>query len=211
MRIILLVLAFSLLFAGCASNQVASNETSNITQNITQNQSDIYNRSKDWSRFVSKGFSFEYPADMNLSTIGNDLSGTITGQHLLDDRSSEMLTIRYLNTSWFYGRNKDGEFKSNPTKTAADFLTEDKKNDPTGFFMKASYMGNISTFSIGRDAYIAEMPFTLGMNSGANYTGYAMDIYIPERSLRIDVRITALDPAAAKNIRDNLLLGFRVE
>jgi uncharacterized protein YceK len=233
---VLIFLVASLLLSGCAENRGAAGNTSNTTmqgnatqnatqntsatqnasQNLTQNETQnlsvpAYNRSKDWSRFSSKDFSFEAPASMNMSEVRQGSGGVITGERNLPERTAEILTIRYLNVSWTYSKNRDEELKSNPTKAAADFLAEDKKNDTMGFFMKASSMGDISTFAIGRDVYIAEMPFMLRMNSDANYTGYAMDIYVPERSLRIDVRILALDPATAKSIRDNFLLSFGLE
>jgi len=227
----LLVLAVSLLLSGCTADRgtngngtrnmtlnPAPNETQNLTtqnttqnpQNETQNQP-AYNRSKDWRRFSSEGFSFESPANMNISEARQGSGGIITGEHMLPERTAEILAVRYLNITWVYGTNKDQELKSDPTKAAADFLSEDRKNDTMGFFMKASSMGNISTFAIGRDAYVAQMPFLLTMNSGTSYSGYAMSIFVPERSLRIDVRILALDPAVAKDMEQNFLLSFSLE
>jgi hypothetical protein len=72
-------------------------------------------------------------------------------------------------------------------------------------------MGDISTFALSRDAYVAEMPFRVRMNSGSVYTGYALGLYLPERSVMVDVRILALDQGIADSMEQQFLLGFRLE
>jgi hypothetical protein len=103
--------------------------------------------------------------------------------------------------------------KANPTKAASDFLAADKRTDPAGSFLSSAYeTGEITTFSVARDGHVAEAEFKIRFGgSNKSYTGYAMDIYVPERSLLAKVRIIGLDADKATAIRDNFLLSFRME
>ena len=188
--------------ASTTQQNISQNISQNMTQNITPNAS---------IRFNASGFSFDYPSDMKIETKGAATGGIITLTHMLDGTTGELMALSYVNVTKAYGQNREKIWKSNPTKAAADYLAQDKQSDSMGFFMKASYLGEITTFAIGRDIYAAEMPFSLKLNSGTTYAGYALTFYIPERSLIIDVRIMALDPEKAKMIRDNLLLSLRLE
>jgi hypothetical protein len=195
-----------------ATQNETLNATANQTLNATQNQT-AQNQTvpKIWEKYSGARFSFDYPANMNLTEDRNGPNGAIVGQHNLPERTAETLAVAYTDTKLTYGLNRDGEFRSHPSTTPSDLLLEDIKNDTMGFFMKASEIGSPSTFSIGREIYGAELPFKLVLNSGTTYTGYAITLYVPERSLVVDVRILALDPDIARNIEQQFLLSFRIE
>lgn len=195
------ILLIILLVFGCTSPVTIANIT-DIT-NLT-NQSPT----GEWVRYTAIGFSFEYPSNM-ITQQGN---GIFMAQSDLNGTTGGVLVVTYFNTSVVYGENKDNIFKENPTKTASDFLIEDKEDDEANFLDQAYEVGNASTFSIGRDAYVAEVPFKIRFSGfRSTYTGYALDLYTPERSIHAKVRIIALDPEVAKKIKDRFLLSFRIE
>jgi hypothetical protein len=134
-----------------------------------------------------------------------------TGRHQLAERTGEVMAVVYLNVSDTYGVNAENEFRALPEIAASGFLERDKANDSAGFLTHAAEVGETYNFAVGRDIFIAEAPFTMRFTSGTAYAGRALSIYVPERSLQVKVRILALDPAVAKQIRDEFLLSFRVE
>jgi len=89
---------------------------------------------------------------------------------------------------------------------------EDQEDDPAQLLSDAYEIGNLSTFAIVRDAYVAEVPFKIRFSdTGPTYTGYALDLYAPERSLHVKFRVIALNPQIAEDLRDRFLLSFRLE
>jgi len=188
-----------------------SNPAVNGTTNETINQTNQTAPPPAHSRFSASGFGFDYPINMDVDSEEASAGGVFTGVHSIDGRTAETLAVVYVNVTKAYGMNREAILLSDPTKAASDFLIQDRESDSMGFFMKASYLGNITTFGIRRDVYAAQMPFTLMLNSGTVFSGYAMSLYIPERSTLLNVRIIALDPAKAKQIRDDLLLSLRLE
>lgn len=240
MRKTLLLLPLLLLFFGCISlGEQMKNETGqaditppqpNITNmthdteagnqtNITEiknetNQTQPPASPKTYERYTARGFSFEYPANMTVQSSNGSVSGIFTGTHELQGgQTGEIMIVTYLDTKATYGANKDEIFRDNPTKAASDLLLADKKNDPAGSLLSKAYeVGEISTFSIARDGYGAEVQFKIKFaDSNKTYTGYAISIYVPERSLQIRMRVIALDSTKAKEIKDNFLLSFRLE
>jgi len=182
------------------NQSVSGNVTQNVTQNVTLPST--------WARFYFPDFSFEYPMDMKTSNS----SGLFAGQHDLDDNTGEVMVVSVIDTVKTYGDNYDKDYQSHPTQAAADFLTQDKKNDPAGLLDNAYQFGNITTYAFGRDAYAAELPFDIHFQGFQNrYTGYAISMYIPERSKQVRVRIIALDPAVADAIRTTFIDTFRME
>ena len=188
-----------------------SNQTINGTINETANQTNQTVSPSATSRFSASGFGFDYPINMDIDSEETAAGGVFTGVHSIGGRTAETLAVVYVNVTKAYGANREAILLADPTKAASDFLIKDRESDSMGFFMKASYLGDITTFGIRRDVYGAQMPFTLMLNSGTVFSGYAMSLYIPERSIVLNVRIIALDSAKAKQIRDNLLLSLRLE
>ncbi len=234
MKAIALLLPFVLLL-GCISFSERLNETNttgptnatgpNTTMNETippQNQTQNGTNEtqpppppppKLYERYLAKGFSFEYPINMATQESKSYYGGIFTGTHEIGGKTGEILIVSYINTTQVYGANKEALLQDNPTKTASDFLVQDKKDDPAGGLLRqAYYIGNISTYGLARDAYVAEAPFKIRFpGSNVSYSAYALSIYIPERSIHAKVRIVALDPDLAAIMKDNFLLSFRIE
>jgi hypothetical protein len=195
-----------------SSNQSATNAPGNVSANQTGNQYDNstgnLTQGGPYQRFYFKDFSFEYPITLSVSNT----STVFAGEHNLLNSTAEVMVVSVIDTKQAYGIPKDDELKGNPTKAAADFLTSDKKSDPVGLLGNAYEYGSISTFSIGRDAYVAELPFKIHFEGfQSRYVGYALSFYIPERSIQLRVRIVALDPVVGESIRNMFIDTFRME
>ncbi|NYZ73969.1 hypothetical protein H0O00_02415 [Candidatus Micrarchaeota archaeon] len=160
----------------------------------------------EWTRYNTEEFSFEYPAGMVTNIVTGKFLGTTPSGAL----TTERIALSSLNTLQAYGANKDGIFKANPTKAASDFLLQDAEDDPLGIFDDAESVGELSTFTLEREVYVAQVPFKL-RSGNVTYTGYALSMFIPERSLHIRARILAIEPDRAEAIRDNFILSFRLE
>jgi len=183
-----------------ANNTTVSPPPANITANITPVIS--------FTRHYFRDFSFEYPVSLNVSNSSN----VFAGQHDLEGSTGEVMVVSVIDTKKVYGDPADRDFKGDPSKASADFLIQDKKDDPSNLLDLAYEYGEVSTFSIGRDAYVAQLPFSIHFSGfQSRYTGYAIDMYIPERSLEIRARIIALDPVVGKTMRDTFIETFRME
>jgi len=195
-----------------AGNQTQNQTGMNGTQNTT-NQTAPPEPPKLYERYMARGFSFEYPFNMTTQESRSSYGGIFTGTHEFGGQTGEIVVVSYVNITSVYGKNKEELLKDNPTKTASDFLLQDKESDPAGSFLSSAYdVEEISTFGVARDGFVAEAPFLIRFGgSNKSYTGYAMDIYVPERSLLAKVRIIALDSGKAEAMRDNFLLSFRIE
>ncbi|MDD5171509.1 MAG: hypothetical protein PHF60_00550 [Candidatus ainarchaeum sp.] len=212
MKAIPATVILSLLLFGCISmGEQALNESNETQQNVTPpviNETNQSNQTipppKQWERYDAGEFSFEYPGNMVTSII----RGKFMGAHASEGLTTERMAVSYINTSATYGANKDGIFKDNPSKTAADFLIQDEETDPLGILDDAYWTGEVATFTISRDVYAAEVPFKLRSSASAIYSGYAISIYAPDLSLHVKVRILALDPDQAEKIRNNFILSF---
>ncbi len=193
-----------------ATNVTNATNATNVANatNVT-NATDAANAS--YATFTTPLFSFRYPPALEVEKTSYGYGGVFTGRHQLPQRTGEVLAVAYMNTSYTFGANADEEYRVEPTLAASGFLQKDLRNDSMGFLNRGAETGNTSTFSIGRDVFIAEAPFTLRFSPATPYTGYAMALYVPERSLLVKVRILALDPEIAKEMRDQFLLSFRVE
>ncbi|MCI0503389.1 hypothetical protein L0Y65_01610 [Candidatus Micrarchaeota archaeon] len=194
------------------AGNVTENQTGNATQNDT-NQTPPIPPPKLYERYMAKGFSFEYPINMSVQESRGSYGGIFTGTHQFDGQTGEMLVVSFVNTTSVFGPNREAILRNNPTKAASDFLQEDEVSDPAGSFLSSAYdVGELSNFGVARDGFVAEAPFKIRFSEGGkSYTGYAMDIYVPERSLLAKVRIIALDSGKAEDIRDNFLLSLRIE
>lgn len=161
-----------------------------------------------FTRHYFKDFSFEYPSSLNISNS----TSVFAGQHDLEGSTGEVMVVSVIDARKVYGDPADKDFKGDPSKAVADFLIQDKKDDPSNLLDQAYEYGDVSTFSIGRDAYVAELPFSIHFSGfQSRYAGYAISMYIPERSLQVRARIIALDPLVAKTMRDTFIGTFRME
>lgn len=192
--------------------QNATQNATNVTQNGT-NQTILEPPPKLYERYDAKGFNFEYPINMAIQESKSGYGGIFTGTHEIGGKTGEILIVSYINTTQVYGANKEAILRAEPTRAASDFLVQDERADPAGGLLQQAYLvGNLSTYGLARDAHVAEVPFKLRFsNSNVSYSGYALSIYIPERSVHAKVRIVALDPNLADGIRDNFLLSFRIQ
>lgn len=201
------VLLVALLLFGCAGPEESANETNLSVVNVTTNTTNMTQPS-DYERYDAGQFSFEHPKNMDVQ----DARGIFTGTHDLDGQTGEILVVTYLNTSAVYGPNQDRIYKGDPTGTVTTFLSQDQNNDSAQMLSLAHELGDATTYSIARDAAVAEQPFKIRFSeTGPEYNGYALDMYLPERSTQVKVRIAALNTKNADSIKDNLLLSFRLE
>ena len=167
----------------------------------------------EWKRYSAMGFSFEHPDKMEVDRSTGNYGGIFSGTYAPEGQTLEMLIVSYIDTKAAYGENVDEIYQGNPTKAASDFLEQDMRDDTAGGILSSAYeAGDISTFTVARDGAAAESSFKLKfLGSDKSYTGYAIDIYVPERSLHIKSRILALDPDRATDLKDSFLLSFRLE
>jgi len=167
---------------------------------------------KLYDRYTGNGFSFEYPVNMSVKSSPGQYGGIFTAASDIGGQTGEMVLATSVNTSAVYGKNKDLVFQADPTKAASDFLQQDKRGDPVGSILDQAFeTGEIKTFGIARDGFAAQVPLkTRFGGSGKAFYGHAIDIYVPERSLLVKVRMLALDSEKADAIRDNFLLSFRL-
>ncbi|MFH0737644.1 MAG: hypothetical protein V1827_03755 [Candidatus Micrarchaeota archaeon] len=167
----------------------------------------------EWKRYTAMGFSFEHPEKMEVDRSTGNYGGIFSGTYAADGQTLEMLIVSYIDTKSAYGVNTDDIYKVNPTKAATDFLEQDMRDDPAGGILSSAYdVGDISTFTVARDGMAAESEFKLRfLGSDKTFYGYAIDIYVPERSLHIKTRVLALDYDRATALKDNFLLSLRLE
>jgi hypothetical protein len=198
------LLMFAFLLAGCVADGGRPNAT---------NATNGTNVTAEYARFTAPTFTFEYPPDMEVENASYGYNGVFTGRHQLADRTGEILAVVYANTSYSYGENADAQYRVEPTLAVSGFLQKDLLNDSMGFLNRGESVetGNMTSAAIGRDVYLAEVPMTLRFASAVPYSGYALDLYVPERSLIVKVRILALNPALADAIREQFVLSFRVK
>ncbi len=204
---IVYLLAFAILLFGCTEVEDRSNETnvSNVT-NIT-NVSNQTAAPSQWVRYNASGFSFEYPKNMDVQ----ESTGIFSGENQINGQTGELLIVVYYNTVKTYGENKDKIFQANPSLAASELLEDDMESDPAQILDNAKSYGNISTFSLSRDAYVSEIPIsTTFSGTTGKFSGYALSMYAPERSLHVKVRILARDSSKADGIRDNFISSFRI-
>ncbi|MBU0527292.1 MAG: hypothetical protein ABH983_02570 [Candidatus Micrarchaeota archaeon] len=221
MKIIYLLLVGLLLF-GCAApvdrGNVSQNTTSslqpedNISENQTIENETVQNQTEQvqrpYIRYNASQFSFEYPDNMEV----DESTGIFSGIHNINGQTGELMVVVYYNTKTAFGENQDKIFQENPSAAVSTLLDEDMEDDQAQILHLAQDVGEVSTYSIGRDAEIAEVPIKLKFpDSKVTYQGYAFDLYSPERSLHAKVRILAIDKDLAEDIRDNFLLSFRME
>lgn len=212
------VIICMMLMAGCISmGNEALNESdgANATppqQNVTPpaNATGQSNQTvlpePEWERFVMHGFSFDYPTEMVLGAPDGTFfllneDGTVT---------LARLAVASDNVTKVYGANREAIFLANPGKAPADILVDDQQK---GKLLPGSYaVGDVSTFSISRGVYAAQVQFKLREdNAMSPSTCYAMDIYMPESSLLVRVRICALDQDRAEEMRIRFLESFQPE
>ncbi len=216
------LLIVGLLFFGCTAPVDRGNVTENTTtpqlpdENVSENQTveneTMQNQtepaSSKYTRYNASRFSFEYPSNMEV----DDSTGIFSGVHNLNGQTGEIMIVVYYNTITTFGENQDKIFQENPSLAVSGLLEDDMEADQAQILHLADDVGEVSTYSIGRDAEIAEVPIKLKFpDSKVTYNGYAFDLYSPERSLHAKVRILAIDPDLAEHMRDNFILSFRME
>lgn len=217
MRFGISILLF-LLLLGCTGTTEPGNATENHTDippgNATENLTpgnftggNITNQTPA-PRYLAPAFSFEYPSGMTVE----ESRALFTATSALGGQTRELVIASYLDTEATYGPNQDELFRRAPTRAASDLLQGDLFLDPLDILDRAHDVGETSTFSISRDAYVATASFKFRPEGFSSvYTGHAFDIYIPERSTLVRVRLMALDPAVAESMKSQFLLSFRVE
>jgi hypothetical protein len=195
---------FALLFLfGCVDVEDRGNVTEENITNITEPEPPP----KQFERYNAVGFSFEYPINMEVDYT----PGIFTATRKFDGTTAEIMIVTHLDTLNTYGPNKEKIFQAEPTKTSADFLKEDLEDDPTSVLDDAFEIGEISTLSIQRDAYVSDVKFKIKFNEGGRtYTGYALSLYVPERRMHIKERIIEINNDMEEKNRDNFVSSFRI-
>lgn len=202
---IVYLFALAIVLFGCIEVADRSNEAN--VSNITTNTSNQTVAPSHWPRYNASGFSFEHPANMEVQ----ESSGIFTGDHQINGQTGELLIVVYYNTVKNYGENRDKEFRENPSLAASELLEDDLEDDPAQILDDAESYGEVSTFSLSRDAYASEVPIsTTFSGSTSKFSGYAISMYAPERSLHLKVRVLARDSAKADDIRDRFISSFRI-
>jgi len=205
----LVFLALVLLLSGC----IIGGEPENATENQTETNESAVNETEvqmplKWERYYAEGFSFEYPSDMDTQ----DAAGLFSGERVIEGQTMELMILMYFNASDVYGFNQDKIFQETPSEAATDLLLEDMEDDLLYILDDAEEIGNITEFSIGRDAFVSYVQYeTQFFEKGKTYYGHAVSIYIPERSQHIKVRIIARNPDIADQIKATFLTSFRLE
>lgn len=214
MRAISILFALTLLLGCISLGERGGNETANATNvtNETPAPPPPPPPPSPWKRYMANGFSFEYPLNMAVQDSSTGKSGIFSGTHTESGQTYEVMILTYVDTIAAYGVNKDEIFQDNPGKAASDLLEQDIVSDSAGVLDQATEVGDVTLFSVERGTYAARAPFKIKFGGGnRTFSGHAIDIYVPERSLHVKVRIFALDPEKAEDIMDNFLLTFRLE
>ncbi len=219
------LMVMALLLLGCVNFQRGAENNTTAVQNQSVNQTangSAANQTANGSaanqtppefiRYNATGFSFAFPSVMTYQGTMNGYDGTFTAIHGAGNQTFEIMIVSYVDTINTYGQNRDAEFKLDASKAASDFLEQDRTDDSAGVLDKADYAGNATVYSISRDAGAAEAPIRTHFGSlGSLFTGYAIDVYIPERSVLIRARILALDQSKADSMKQEFLLTLRPE
>ena len=188
---------------GCFEPIERGNSTSidGVDTNTTQSA----NFTSKWEQYDAKYFSFDYLDKMNVRSTTNTFVGE---HHLSNGKTGEILVVAWLNISKVYGENVDHVYAANPTKTTSDLLLGDKNNNPDNVF-NSYERDDIITYAIVKDTYVAEVPFIIEEN-GVRYNCYALSLYSPERSLYVKVRVAAIDPSVAEEMKKQFISSFRL-
>lgn len=222
------IVAASLLLFGCLMGGTEENTTENVTvANDTQdnimvlinasdvndtinvtNMTNVTEPEPKWERYDAGDFSFEYPINMETQ----EANGLFTGEHVISTGTGEILVVMFYNTSKVYGENQDKEFRERPSETATDLLMDDMEEDPIQMLDDAYDIGEISEFSIARDAHVSHTTFKIKFgDSDKTYYGHAISIYVPAYSLHIKYRGIALNSQLSDNMKNQFLLSFRLQ
>lgn len=206
MRILYLLLAAFLLL-GCAMPTDRTNETNVSNESDSGNVSGLI-VDTSWAKHNASGFSFDYPSNMDVQAS----QGIFAADHMIDGQTGEIFIVVYYNTVKNYGENRDRILKENPSLAASELLEEDLEADPAQVLDKAETVGEVTTYSIARDGYASEVPITVRFEDSMSvFRGYAISVFVPERSLHIKVRVLAKDQSKADDIRKRFISSFRIE
>ncbi|MFH1785232.1 MAG: hypothetical protein ABH842_02285 [Candidatus Micrarchaeota archaeon] len=170
----------------------------------------LLNQPSVWSHYSNEIFSFDHPGNI----VTTSQPGTLSGVHYLPSpysyQPAESINLVYINTTEEYGENQDEIFKDNPTKFATDFLLDDIELDSMNTLLRADRIDSPTQFTVAQKYYVAESYFEL-TDFNTTYAGYAMSIYIPEKSIHVNIRVLALDSQIAFNIKEAILRSLRLE
>jgi hypothetical protein len=211
MAIMVLLLFFGCIGGGEEVNDTVDSNGANVT--VPVNDSVTANQTANaipsgWQTHTTDQFRFQYPSNMDVQ----EGQGLFTGDHAFDGTTGTVLVVMYYDASKVHGVNQDKEFQERPSQAATSLLKDDIDEDPIHMLDEAEETGNITEFSIGRDTFVSQVPFKIKFQGFINtYDGYALSMYVPERSHHIKVRIIALDPQKAEDILDNFLLTYSLE
>jgi len=172
--------------------------------------------SQGWSRY--SGFvSFEFPSNMSISHKLDEYAGgmgtaSVSGQ---DNNSSNktLFTLIFINTT---ASGSDSKYRADPQKTVHAFLSSDSLSDPAMMLSNAKDKSGITDISgsgnVPEGAYASEIVFSVQLlgsdGSPVKYSGYAIDLYYPEKSALYRFRVISMDGERATEIRDKFMESF---
>lgn len=177
---------------------------------------EITDNGDGWSEY--NGFaSFEFPARMEVShnlesyDLGRgtaSVSGQDTGNSTPDTGNrtpTTLFALGYSNTTQF------GQFNgAEPEKTVKDALAKDSLSDPMGMLNNAEDVSTISSYRSG-SAYISELVFSLevlGPEGDSKLSGYAIDLYFPEKSALYRYRVLSEDANLSTEMKERFMESF---
>jgi hypothetical protein len=165
----------------------------------------------EWSKYT--GFaSFEFPSSMALvhklseyqegkkvaSVVGSDPS-----------KGRTILALIYTNITQY---GPDSTYKADPAKTVKSFLASDRVSDPSGLMTNARDISDISEYNESGKVFFSELNFSisiLGQNNDSKMSGYALNIYYPDKAALYRFRVVSEDGSFSKKVKDRFMKSFK--
>ncbi len=179
-----------ILLIGCVGSEVPAEE--NKTENVTVKEP------PSPQRFTTVDYTFLYPNDMVLQDSENFFA-----LNMLPDKVGESFTLESSSVASLYGPNKEKLFLEDSGEAPVEILGDFTEGKNVTFI-------EYSTFSIDRSTHGAQVTYTKRQD-GFLYNGYLMSLYVPEKSLIINIDIYGIDPRKVRDIRQEFILSFRLE
>lgn len=197
-----LILLLPLLLLGCTEEQVLLP--------LEPAPAPLLNQPQVWAHYSNDVFSFDHPGDLVTTSEPGNFSAIHYLPYPYSYQLAESINLVYVNTEEEYGYNQNEIFKLNPTKFATDSLLDDIELDSMKTLLRAENIKQPTQFTVAQKYYVAESSFELS-DFNTTYTGYALSVYIPERSVHLNFRIVALDQQVSFNIKEGILRSLRLE
>jgi len=183
-----------------------------------------YQPSPDITNASSTGFSkyngfvsFEFPSNMSISHKLEEYAGgtgtaSVSGQGN-DSSNKTIFTLIFLNTT---ASGSDSTYRADPQKTVHSFLSSDSLSDPAMMLSNAKDKSEIADIAgsgnVPDGAYVSEIVFSVKLlgsdGSPVKYSGYAINLYYPERSALYRFRVISMDGGKATEIKDKFIGSF---